>query len=148
MILNIGNRKLNCVQVIEENPVNNTYICEELEEIRKYYTVWELKERTIAKELLKCQEYTGYVYQERIYFLFPYEEPRLIMNYYWHVISEYPNLKEKILRECVIACMNSKVPYAVLLLILQQRQLYIEKDGSIHFGHLLSFESFLSYSYE
>ena len=93
MILNIGNKKLNCVQVIEENPVNNTYICEELEEIRKYYTVWELKERTIAKELLMCQEYTGYVYQERIYFLFPYEEPRLIMNYYWHVTSEYPNLK-------------------------------------------------------
>ena len=141
MILNAGDKKLKVIREVQKNEINDIYICkEEGSSIGTYHTLWLVKRREIAKKILRYEKYPCFSFKEGIYFLFPYEEPRPILNYFLSVAGDDVR-EEDIYRDCVVQCMASDIPYPILYLILKQGQLYLSKDGSIHFGYLLNLET-------
>lgn len=141
MILNTGDKKLKVIREVQKNEVSEVYICKEIENnIKTYHTLWMVKDRELAKKMLEYEQCSCFCVGETVCFLLPYEEPRPIQDYFIGVIGDNPGLEDGIYRACVVCCMASKISYPILYLMLKQGQLYLSKDGSIHFGYLLDLQ--------
>lgn len=143
MIRNTGSRQLFCLREVWDNEVNAVYVCEDMGDgIGTRYTVWEVKDREIAKKILQKSEYECFSHRDSLCFLFPYQEPRPITSYYLSVVGPEPDSRERIWKDLVVTCMNSRVPWPVLYLMLKQEQIDLSRDGSVHLGYLLNLEEY------
>lgn len=143
MILNTGSKRLSCIREVWNNATNAVYVCETADgSVKAYYTVWQVKDREIARKILRKNEYECFSHQGSLCFLFPYQEPRPVTSYYLSVAEREPESRERIWKDLVLSCMGCEVSYPILYQMLKQEQIYLSRDGSIHLGYLLNLEGF------
>lgn len=143
MILNTGSKRLFCLREVWNNETNAVYVCEIMDgSVKALYTVWEVKDREIARKILEKSEYECFSHQGNLCFLFSYQEPRPIAAYYLSVVEREPESRERIWKDLVVSCMGSQVSYPILYQMLRQEQIYLSRDGSVHLGYLLNLKDF------
>lgn len=144
MILETGTRTLRCIREVIRGKVNDVFVCEDRQEgVLKYHTLWMVKNRKTAKMLLAgwkaCE---CFAYEEKLCFLLPYEKERSLERFYAGTVQKGQVSGESIWEALTAGCMTSRIPYPLLSLILEQGQVSLEKDGSIHFGYLIDLEEY------
>ncbi len=150
MVYQTGNMLLQEVQKLYQGKVNDVIVCQDLAaDTQLYYTILIIKNRDIAKELLKVYEeankrsrntyITSFTWQEYYMMIFPYYKERQVGHF---LNSDIQNLSEceQLCMNIVMECMASGIPYPILYLQLAQEQLHIQRDGSVYLGYKLDLE--------
>jgi hypothetical protein len=131
-----------------KNEINDVVICQDQSSAaRPYYTLIAVKDRETAKTLLSIFERNprdvdepAYIkcfsHNEQLCYLFPYHVERNLESFAeGQGINQV--IRESICINLVLACLSSPLPFPLLYLILNQKQMHIEKDNSIFFTYCL-----------
>lgn len=146
MLLNTGKKEYRIIREVLRGELNDVYVCQNREESRApYKTVWIVRDRRIAKELMgtlgdACEEY--FMHNEAAGFVFPYDGERPLDRFYLNTVQTGDSLEARIWLEMVVRCMTSKLTSPVLNLILKQEQVHIGPDGTIWFGYFLDLSDY------
>ena len=146
MLLNTGKKQYKIVSEVQKGSVNDIYVCQNQNEpTAPYKTVWLVKNRRIAKELMGslgnvCEE--CFMHNEHAGFVFAYDGERLLDRFYQNTIQSESAQASRIWLELIVRCMTSGLPPAVLNMILKQKQIHISADGSIWFGYFLDLSEY------
>lgn len=129
--------------------VNDVVICENVKGGKSnYYTLLVIKEHETVKQLIKLVEQSKcgsdfcidmFNSQNCFCLVFDYVKERRLSDFY---MAERVSLQacEEICISLLIQCMTSKLPYPILHLILEQRQLHLLKDNSVVLGYSIDLE--------
>lgn len=145
MVFNIGKKNYKVIRDVLESEVNTVYVCKRLDSsVIEYKTVWVVKDRELSRKLLKiCSETDVLGYEscftsgEDICFMFPYVEEREAESFFLGTVQNGSCSKEQICLEYVTKCMTSRLPDALLYMILDQNQVQLMPDGSIYFNYFI-----------
>lgn len=154
MLLNTGKKEYRIVREVLLGELNDVYVCQDRdcsgeksrEESRApYKTVWIVRDRRIAKELMgtlgdACEEY--FMHNESAGFVFPYGGERPLDRFYLNAVQAGGGSEARIWLELAVRCMTSKLTPPVLNLILKQEQVHIAADGTIWFGYFLDLSEY------
>lgn len=146
MLLNTAKKQYRVVREVWSGEANDTYVCQEQNEpAAPYRTVWLVKDRRVAKELMGrlggvCEE--CFMHNENAGFVFGYGGERPLDRFYQGTIQGKAVSEPRIWLEVVVRCMTSGLPAAVLNLILRQKQIHIGADGEIWFGYFLDLSEY------
>lgn len=149
MIFEAGSRRFHTVQTIMQGTVNDLYVCYEPDApTRTYFTLIAVKDRGIAREMVRlldaAKRRSGGAYlfsfsrQEQVCFLFEYRESRPIEHFFLgEARSQYEceELTLQVVMECLQAVEH--LPYAIVELILNQKNVNLAQDGSVYFTYCL-----------
>lgn len=147
MIYQSEHMTLNSVMDVFRGKVNDVVICENIKDGRSsYYTVLVVKDHVIVKKLvriLKEQETDCCVdmfnWENNFCLVFDYVKERKLYDFYMAGGLSLENCEE-ICINLIIQCMISGLPYPLLYLVLEQRQLHLLKDNSVALGYALDLE--------
>lgn len=145
MLFNIGKKHYKVIRDVLDGKANSVYVCQRQDcPVVEYKTVWVVKDRNLSRRLLKiCSEadVVGYescfTYGNDICFLFPYMEERKAESFFLGTVRNGNCSKEQICLEYVIKCMTSRLPDALMYMLLEQKQVHLMQDGSIYFNFFL-----------
>lgn len=146
MLLNTGKKEYRVIREVLRGELNDVYICQNRQEpSAPYKTIWVVKSRRIAKELMGtlgdvCEEY--FMRNEEAGFVFPYSGERPLYRFYASTVQNGGCQEARIWLELAVRCMTSKLPSPVLNLILKQEQVHIGADGTIWFGFFLDLSDY------
>lgn len=146
MLLNTGKKQYKIIREVLTGEANDIYVCQDQNQpTAPYKTVWLVKDRRIAKELMGelggvCEE--CFMHNENAGFVFGYDGERLLSRFYQSVIQSESALGSRIWLELAVKCMTSELPPSVLNMILKQEQVHIGADGSIWFGYFLDLSGY------
>jgi hypothetical protein len=149
MTLNTGRIKYEVIREVYIGDVNDVFVCRnEADRHAAYKTVWIVKERNLAKSLIKgfskgggiCEEY--FAQRENMCFVFPYVQERPLFRFYIGNLKDNNCSRQRIWLDLVTQCMTRKLPEGILNLILEQGQVNIAADGSIDFGYFLDLTNY------
>lgn len=147
MIYQIKNMLLNVTQELLKGEVNDVVVCQDLSAVTKvFYTVIIIKDREIAKKMLRIYEENGassektYItkgtYQDKYLMVFPYEEERDLEKFFQAEIDNL-NACENLCSEVVIKCITSGIPFPIVYLQFLQKKINKSKSGEIFFSYSL-----------
>ena len=147
MIYQSEHMTLNSVMDVFRGKVNDVVICENIKDGRSsYYTVLVVKDHVIVKKLvriLKEQENDCCVdmfnWENNFCLVFDYVKERKLYDFYMAGGLSLENCEE-ICINLIIQCMISGLPYPLVYLVLEQRQLHLLKDNSVALGYALDLE--------
>lgn len=144
MIYQSQKMRLKCIRVIERTKVNDIMICQDLssteealytvlvvydhEVVKKFLTVYE--QSTYSKEASCIESFSA---QGSFVIVYPYFKERALRDFYMgdsYQLSEC----EEICINTILACIASEIPYPILYLILEQRQLHLAKNHNVYLG--------------
>lgn len=150
MVFKIENKCLNQIREVLCNPINEVYVCEDMNSTyASYYTLWKIKDHTMAKEILKALHKNmensicidSFAGKNFMGFLLPFEKERPIYRFYAGKIRSEDE-KQKVYIDFIKVCMTQNIPPAILYLLLYQKQIHMQADFSIHFSYFLDFSEF------
>lgn len=145
-----GKRYLKRIGEVLSNNTNEVCICEETDTRSKiYYMLWIVKDRMLARTLLKVFHEKNetplyletFAINENTAFVFPYNGERSLFRFLGGELLTQKE-QEKIWRQLVETCMASDIPYAILFQLLRQHRLQIQPDGEITFSYALDLRNF------
>ncbi len=146
MVLNTGKKIYQIIQEVLKGKSNNVYICRETGKSEApYKTVWIVKDHQIVKELLKdAKNYCAEVFMQNTYagLVFPYFQERPLHKFYLGSIKKGYCTCQQVWLALVEQCILSKLPPAVLHLILCQGQAQIALDGTVTLGFLVDLSDY------
>jgi len=144
VIYRTGDMALYTVRDVFKNAVNDVVICQDqASQARPYYVLVAVKERETAKALLSIfqnnardMEEEPYIacfsHGEQLCYLFPYHIERNLEAFSEGQINS-PVERERVCINITLACLSSPLPYPLLYLLLDQKQIHIEKDNTVFF---------------
>ncbi len=150
MIYQSQKMRLKCIRVIEKTPANDILVCQDLNTAEKsLYTVLAVYDHELVRRFLSVYEHSEYdrgascvdSFSDQGAFLivYPYYRERLLQDFYMG--SSYSlNECETVCINTILACIAAEIPYPILYLILQQRQLHLAKNHNVYFGYMLNLE--------
>lgn len=144
MIYQSQKMRLKCIRVIERTKVNDIMICQDLSSTEEaLYTVLVVYDHEIVKKFLTVYEQSAYSKeasciesfsaQGAFVIVYPYFKERALRDFYMgdsYQLSEC----EEICINTILACIASEIPYPILYLILEQRQLHLAKNHNVYLG--------------
>lgn len=151
-----GKHHLKRIGEVISNKTNEVCICEETDNQSKiYYMLWIVKDRMLARTLLKVfhEESETPLYletfsmYENTVFVFEYNKERSLFRFLGGELLTQKE-QEKVWRQLVETCMASDIPYAILFQMLRQRRLQIQPEGEITFSYALDLRNFQAESTE
>ena len=153
MIINTGKKQYKIIRDIFLGAANDVYVCQEVNnQIKDYKTLWMIKDREIAKNLLQefdaCRQPKDNIYtdcfmiKDHLCFTFPYSQERPLNKFYLSVVKNGIQSREQIWMELVTKCMTSTMPDTFLKLFFLQDQVQISQDGAIYFNYVLDLSQY------
>lgn len=150
MIYQSQKMRLKCIRVIERTEVNDIVICQDLNNSEEgLYTVLVVHDHEIVKKILAVYEQSEYEKdascvesfsdQGSFVIVYPYQKERVLRDFYMgdsYSLSEC----EEICINTILACIASEIPYPILYLILEQRQLHLAKNHNVYLGYTIRLE--------
>ncbi len=147
MIYQSQTKRLNSLQTISRNDVNEILVCEDLnDDMRSRYTVIVLDDHEYVRRFLTMYNEANYLPEDRNveYFssegkyliVFPYVRPRPLSSFYMGAYMQLSDAEE-ICQNLVVACMASGVPWPLLYLMLTQDQVNLSNDKSVHLSYMV-----------
>ncbi|MCR5520652.1 MAG: hypothetical protein K6F44_01925 [Lachnospiraceae bacterium] len=148
MIYQIGNMSLNCIREVFRCDADNVSICQDINASSDTcYTLVTIKDHSLAKEIIESYEKAGKKFlataphPDGFLILFPYRAERRLSKFY--IGTRFSSEEcEKICINLIMECMRADMPYPLLYLILDQDQIDLGKDCSVHFGYGLDFSAY------
>lgn len=135
---------LESIREVYIGSVNDVYICEDMNSSgHDYYTVMIIKDHALAKEFLhiaagseKSSEpcyIDVFTCSQGFGLIFEYMKERYLEDFY---MGEQFSLDvcETVCVNLVIECMATNLPYPLLYLCLQQKQIHMRRDNSVQLG--------------
>lgn len=149
MIYHSDKMTYNSVMKVYSGKVNDVEICESIGDGHKtYYTVLVIKDHETVKKLLRVmenfqtdREYCVDMFDNDQDFcaVFDYVKERKLSDFF--MAGNMPlTTCEEICLNLVVRCMTSGLPWPLLELILQQRQLQLLKDNSVALSYAIDLE--------
>ncbi|MCI7129983.1 MAG: hypothetical protein MSA09_05415, partial [Lachnospiraceae bacterium] len=150
MIYQSQKMRLKCIRVIERTKINDIVICQDLNHSEEgLYTALVVHDHEVVKKFLAVYEQSEYVKdascvesfsdQGAFVIVYPYQKERLLQDFYMgdsYKLSEC----EEICINTILACIASEIPYPILYLILEQRQLHLAKNHNVYLGYTIRLE--------
>ena len=150
MIYQSQKMRLKCIRVIERTKVNDIMICQDLNAAEEgLYTVLVVYDHEVVKKFLAVYEQSEYSKeascvesfsdQGAFVIVYPYFKERALRDFYMgdsYKLSEC----EDICINTILACIASEIPYPILYLILEQRQLHLAKNHNVYLGMSIRLE--------
>lgn len=144
MIYQSQKMRLKCIRVIERTKVNDIMICQDLSSTEEaLYTVLVVYDHEVVKKFLTVYEQSAYdkeascidsfSAQGAFVIVYPYFKERALRDFYMgdsYQLSEC----EEICINTILSCIASEIPYPILYLILEQRQLHLAKNHNVYLG--------------
>lgn len=135
---------LESIREIYVGSANDIYICEDLSSSgHDYYTVMIIKDHTLAKEFLQIASGENgnrepcyidvFTCGQGLGLVFEYIKERYLEAFYMGEQFSLP-ICETICVNLIIECMSTNLPYPLLYLCLQQKQIHMRMDNSIQLG--------------
>jgi len=148
MIYKIGDMSLNCIREVFRCEADNVSVCRDINSSAgTCYTLLTIKDHELAKEIIASFDKAGKHFlataphADGFLILFPYKPERELSQFY--IGSLFSNEEcEKICVNLIMECMTADIPYPLLYLILDQNQINLEKDCSIHFSYGLDLSEY------
>lgn len=150
MIYQSEKMRLNTIRVIAQTKVNDILICEDLNAAGEMlYTVLAVRDHSVVKKLLQVYEQSEYELhsscvesfsdQGVFVLVYPYFRERSLEQFYMG--ESYPlAVCEEICINTILACISAQIPYPLLYLILEQRQLQLAKDHNVYLEYTIDLE--------
>lgn len=141
MLLNTAKKQYRVVREVLNGETNDIYVCQARNEpAAPYKTIWLVKNRRIARELMgrsedMCEE--CFMHNDNAGFVFGYDGERPLDKFYQGTIQGEAVSESRVWLELVVRCMTSGLPPGVLNMVLKQKQVNIGADGGIWFGYFL-----------
>ncbi|MCI6630137.1 MAG: hypothetical protein MSH20_04965 [Lachnospiraceae bacterium] len=150
MIYESPKMRLKCIQVVKKGPVNDIMICQDIDVPgSSLYTLLAVKKHKTARKFLEIiekaerqdQEYLVDCFSLRgdFFIAFPYKQERPLKSFYNGSAYKLAEC-EDICINVILTCISSGLPYPLLYLILEQRQLNLARDHSVYLGYELDLE--------
>lgn len=147
MIYESPTMRLKCIQVVKRGTINDILICQDLNEVGgSLYTLLAVKDHKTARTFLEIfekaeqQENSFFVesfsVEGEFFIVFPYTQERPLARFYSGGSLKLTECEE-ICINVILTCISSGLPYPILYLILEQRQLHLARDHSVYFGYQL-----------
>ena len=144
MIYQSQKMRLKCIRIIERTKVNDIMICQDLSSTEEaLYTVLVVYDHEVVKKFLTVYEQSAYSKEAScienfsakgaFVIVYPYFKERALRDFYMgdsYQLSEC----EEICINTILACIASEIPYPILYLILEQRQLHLAKNHNVYLG--------------
>lgn len=150
MVYQSENLTLNSVMDVFKGDANDVVICESVKDGRStYYTLLVIKNHDITKKIIKLFEHAKdnngfyvdmFSVRNDFCMAFEYVKERRLDSFY---MPEEMSLDtcEKICLSLLIQCMTTKLPYPILYLILEQKQIHLLQDDTVSFGYCIDLQS-------
>lgn len=144
MIYESQNKRLKCIQIIKEDANSSIVICRDLNAAgNNLYTLLTIRKHKTVKKFLQIFEQVEkledisvelFSTEDEFCIVFPYKSERLLTNFYTGNIFSLDECEE-ICSNIILTCITSGLPYPILYLILEQRQLHLSRDHSVYLGY-------------
>ena len=136
---------LNRIRLVCKNDVNEVTVCRDIDDMSgALYTVIEVHDHTVARDFLRALKEAGPAAEESVLdtfqkdgvfcIVYPYVRERP-MNAFYRGDAVSLNECEDICINTILACMASQLPWPILYLLLEQRQVHLAKDNSVYLGY-------------
>ncbi len=141
------NLALRKVREVYRGRVNDIAICED-RNTGVCFTVLTVKDHAVVRELLEVFERgrhgtegcaAMFARGQGFCVAFAYSRERFLWDFYMGE-SIAPAVRDEICRNLILACMASMLPYPLLYLALAQRQIHLNKDGSVSINCAIDLE--------
>ena len=145
-----GNRVLNCIRIVKIGAVNDIMICrDDADPLNSLYTVLAVKEHQTMRRILEAC--TMDEIPESAFLIDHFQsggQDILVLPY----VKERPaeqffqgdklsrEQREDICRNIVLACLSSGIPFSLLYLALEQKQVHLSADSTAHIGYEIDLE--------
>ncbi len=150
MIYQSQKMRLKCIRVIEKTPANDIMVCQDLNSAEEsLYTVLAVYDHELVRRFLVVYEKSEYKadascidsFSDQGVFLivYPYFRERSLQDFYMGR-SYSLNECEEVCINTILACIAAEIPYPILYLILQQRQLHLAKNHNVYLGYTVNLE--------
>ena len=143
MIYQINNMVLKVTQELLSGEVNDVVVCQDLSAATKtFYVVWVIKDNEISKIVLSIydnfEKEDTYIargtFKEFYLYVFTYEECRSIGDFFMSEVEDIHEC-ETMCTDIVVKCISCNIPYPIMYLQLDQKQLNRSKAGEIYFTY-------------
>lgn len=145
MIYQINNMVLKVTQELLCGEVNDVVVCQDLSAATKiFYVVWVIKDNETSKKILSIydtfEKEATYIckgtFQEFYLYIYPYEENRSIGDFFMSEVEDIHEC-ENMCTDIVVKCISCNIPYPIMYLQLEQKQLNRSKAGEIYFTYAI-----------
>lgn len=146
MIFHTDKMELKSIQTVLKSEANAVYVCQDKQaKAGNLYVVWTVDNHDLAKKLLTIFHSDGNDSsplvtiasdQGMLLLVFPYCKNRLLVDFYpgnRFTLSEC----EEICRNLVLSCISSGLPWPILYLIINNRQVHMASDRNVYLGYYL-----------
>ncbi|MBR5578958.1 MAG: hypothetical protein IKW28_08195 [Lachnospiraceae bacterium] len=141
---------LECIRTVFQGKVNDVYVCRDRNTGGDTpYTLLVIKDHTIARKYLEVfenrEKRIGSSYIEsfsdngQLCMVFEYKQERPLENFYMGAGMSLAESEEICIR-LILHCMESSLPYPILYLLLEQKQIHLAKDHTIYWSYFLNLE--------
>ena len=150
MIYQSQKMRLKCIRILEKTPANDILICQDLNASEEgLYTVLVVYDHEIVRKFLTVYEQSEYdrsascvdSFSDQGVFLivYPYFRERALQDFYMGTAYSLGEC-EDICINTILACISAEIPYPLLYLILQQKQLHLAKNHNVYLGYTIDLE--------
>lgn len=150
MIYQSQRMRLETIRVIERTRVNDILICQDLNAAGDgLYTVLAIHDHEIVKKVLAIYEQSGYEMssscvdsfsdQGVFVLVYPYYRERSLDQFYMgnsYTLGEC----EEVCINTILTCIAAELPYPLLYLILEQRQLQLARNHNVYLEYMINLE--------
>lgn len=151
MIYQSQKMRLKTIRVIEQTPVNDILICQDQNAAEEgLYTVLAVHDHEIVKKILTVYEQSEYEmksscidsFSDQGVFLlvYPYYRERSLERFYMgttYTLSEC----EDVCINTILTCISAELPYPLLYLILEQKQLQLARNHNVYLEYMINLET-------
>ncbi len=138
---------LSRIRLICKNEANEVTVCRDVDDTSgALFTVIEVHDHTVARDFLRAHKEAGAAAENSVLdtfqkdgvfcIVYPYvwERP---MSAFYRGDAVTLNECEEICINTILACMASQLPWPILYLLLEQRQVHLSKDNSVYLGYAI-----------
>lgn len=151
MIYQSQKMRLKTIRVIEQTPVNDILICQDQNAAEEgLYTVLAVHDHEIVKKILTVYGQSEYEmksscidsFSDQGVFLlvYPYYRERSLERFYMgttYTLSEC----EDVCINTILTCISAELPYPLLYLILEQKQLQLARNHNVYLEYMINLET-------
>ncbi len=151
MIYQSQKMRLKTIRVIGQTPVNDILICQDQNAAEEgLYTVLAVHDHEVVKKILTVYEQSEYEMksscidsfsdQGAFLLVYPYYRERSLEQFYMgttYTLSEC----EDVCINTILTCISAELPYPLLYLILEQRQLQLARNHNVYLEYMIDLET-------
>lgn len=150
MIYQSQKMRLKSIRVIERTSMNDILVCQDLNASEEsLYTTLVIYDHELVKKILTIYDRSEYAKEKScidsfsdqgaFVLVYPYYKERSLQKFYMGTTYTLDECEEVCINT-LLACIAAEIPYPILYLILEQKQLHLAKNHNVYLGYTINLE--------